>query len=84
MSASIAEFVRLLHQGGVGSPDAKRYRASYPDDADFQRRAETAEMLFKNRRSVLKALEGAEAKPPRQPAEKPPATRPGSVLPHHG
>jgi hypothetical protein len=83
MAASIAEFIRLLHQNGVGSPETKHYRAKYSQDADFQRRASAAEKLFQHRRWVLKELEQTKVTEPRQAAPKPVSTsRP--VAANHG
>jgi hypothetical protein len=56
MPASIAQFVQLLQTHGLGSAEARGYRQQFGDDADFQRRAETAERLFKHRRWILKSL----------------------------
>lgn len=52
----IADFVRALQAHGAGSPEAEKIRSAHVGDAVFVKRAETAELLFRNKDRVLAEL----------------------------
>lgn len=55
-SDKIIKYCIVLHETGVDSPQAKKYRAQYKDDPIFQRRAKGAERLYSRKDAVLAEL----------------------------
>ena len=52
MRSELIEFTNILQQHGLGSREAKRFRAEHADDGVFQERADVVESLFRNRKAL--------------------------------
>ena len=56
----IVQYLKLLHDHGVGSEEAERFKKEHDADPTFARRAKAAEMLYQHRDQILEELDRLE------------------------
>ena len=53
----VVEYLKLLHDHGVGSEEAESFKKQHADEPTFIRRAKAAELLYQHRDQILEELD---------------------------
>ncbi len=57
----VVEFLNILRQYGTGSSEAEAFKARFPSDPVFAKRASVAEKLFANKKLIIAELDRLDA-----------------------